>query len=411
MKPNPLEKQLLDAFEKLEVIDAHEHLPPEPVRTGQKVDVFTLFCHYTAVDLGSAGMGQQAMSQLHNAELPLEYRWRLFAPYLEAIRYGSYARPAFIAAREFYGVDDINEKTYQPLSQKMQAANTPGIYQRILRDKCRIRTALTQCQRTDYDLDLLVPLMPLDHYAAPRTWEGIQRTAAPLEQRVNTLDDYLALLAVGVARWKSEGVVGIKMVSHPSGAPDRAEALSCFESLRAGREKQLPERNPLRDFLTEEMLEVAADQDLTVAVHAGMWGDFRAMAAEHMIPIVPRHPRTRFDLYHMGMPETRDAGLIGKNFPNVWLNMCWSHVISQKMATSALDEWLDLVPVNKLIAFGGDYNKPVEKVYGALVMAREDIARVLAGRIADGQMTESEAAALAKKWFFDNPRELYRLKV
>lgn len=42
-------------------------------------------------------------------------------------------------------------------------------------------------------------------------------------------------------------------------------------------------------------------------------------------------------------------------------------------------------------------------------MAQEDIARVLAGRIIEGQMTESQALALAKKWFWENPRELYQL--
>jgi hypothetical protein len=65
--------------------------------------------------------------------------------------------------------------------------------------------------------------------------------------------------------------------------------------------------------------------------------------------------------------------------------------------------------MNKIIAFGADYGVPVEKVYGHLVMAREDIARVLARRIADGQMTDLQAIELAHKWFWDNPNELYGL--
>ena len=65
--------------------------------------------------------------------------------------------------------------------------------------------------------------------------------------------------------------------------------------------------------------------------------------------------------------------------------------------------------MNKIIGFGGDYALPVEKVYGHLVMAREDIARVLAGRIERGQMTEDQGLTLARKWLFDNPNDLYRL--
>ena len=138
-------------------------------------------------------------------------------------------------------------------------------------------------------------------------------------------------------------------------------------------------------------------------------GDFRTLDSQHLIPIVQRHPNTRFDLYHMGMPEVRQTGVIGKNFPNVWLNLCWCHIISQRMTVAALDEWLDMVPVNKILAFGGDYGKPVEKVYGHLVMAREDIALVLARRVRDGLMTESQAVEVARRWFWDNPKELYGL--
>lgn len=39
------EEVLLEAMEGMEIIDAHEHLPPEHVRTSAKVDVLTLFAH------------------------------------------------------------------------------------------------------------------------------------------------------------------------------------------------------------------------------------------------------------------------------------------------------------------------------------------------------------------------------
>jgi hypothetical protein len=103
--------------------------------------------------------------------------------------------------------------------------------------------------------------------------------------------------------------------------------------------------------------------------------------------------------------------MLGKGFPNCWLNLCWTHIISQRFAMDGMDEALDLIPVNKIIGFGGDYNIPVEKVYGHLVMAREDVARVFAQRVERGQMTEDQAIELARKWLWDNPRELYRLEV
>ena len=409
MKLSDTERSLVKAFEEFEVIDVHEHLPPEQVRTSQQVDALTLFSHYTSTDLVTSGMRPEDYSALHDARLPLDYRWKLLEPHLDNIRFGSYARAAFIAAKEIYGFDDISDETYRPLSEEMQRQNTPGIYTRILRDKCRIRHALTQGGGTDYDGDLMIPVMWLDQYAVLQNWEQIAARAHELGERVANLDDYILVCEKGLAKWRSEGVVGLKTFARAYTGPNRADAVSAFEALRRGTQAQLPDMNPLREYVFAEILRLAAEQELVVAIHAGMWGDFRDIASHHMIPTFARNPRTRFDLSHMGMPDVRTTGVIGKNFPNVWLSMCWAHIISPAMTRSALDEYVDMVPVNKILGFGGDYGKPVEKVYGHLVMAREDIAIVLGRRVDAGLMTEQQAIAVARKWFFKNPMELYRL--
>lgn len=410
MKLSYVSESILREIEKFEIIDAHEHLPPESVRLSLKVDVFTLFSHYTRVDLISSGMPDEYWNKIHDPSIPLEERWRIFAPYLKMIKYGSYARPAFIAAKEIYGFDDINERNYKEISERIAAENTPGIYRRILREKCKIRVALTQQNRTDYDLDLLIPIMPLDTYAAVRSKKVIDDHASKLGWNIRSLNDYLDMVREGIERWRKVGVVGLKMSSHKYLPYNRSKAVALFDKIMHDG-KELPFMNPLYCFLVEEILDIAADLNMVVAVHTGMWGDFRDLDPQHMIPIFGRHPKTRFDMYHLGIPYVREAIIIGKNFPNVWLNLCWCHIISQKLTCSALSEVIDLVPINKIIAFGGDYNIPVEKVYGHLVMAREDIAKVLGERVEDGLMTENEAIEVAKMWFYDNPKNLYQLKV
>lgn len=412
MNLSPVEESVLKAIEEFEIVDAHEHLPPEKVRLEQKVDVFTLFSHYTLVDLRVSGMPQEYLEKIHDSTIPIEKRWEMFAPYLRRIRYGSYARPAFIAAKEFYGFDDINERNYKDISERISDGNTHGIYRRILREKCKIRVALTQANRTDYDLDILMPLMPLGNYAVVRSKKSVEELAVNLGEKVKTLDDYLRLVRKGLEKWKSEGVVGIKMWSNLFNTPERSRAESLFDKLMLGEKKLEPSlTNPLCSFLMEEMLDMAAEIGLVVAVHTGMWGDFRVLDPQHMIPILGKHPKTKFDIYHMGIPYVRETAIMGKNFPNAWLNLCWCHIISPKISCQAMDELIDLVPVNKVIAFGGDYGKPVEKVYGHLVMAREDVAKVLGQRIENGFLTENEAVEIAKKWFYENPKELYNLKI
>lgn len=415
MKSEEIRQRLIQAMSEFEIIDAHEHLGPETQRLAAAVDVFTLFSHYLKGDLAMAGMSAAQYQSLFDQNIPLERRWAIFAPYWEHIRWTSYARAALLAAHKFYGVEDINERTYIPLSEAMRAANKPGLYERVLGEACKIRTALTQPLSPFLPANLgtprLTPVMRDPLLSSMESWEDIAHPAFEPQATVRTLDDYLDAVRRFVLRAKAEGAVGLKMVAYPCESPSRQEALEAFERLRSGAARSLPMLNPLREYVIDEAVAFAARQGLVIAVHAGYWGDFRKLNPTNLLPLAQRHPEARFDLYHLGYPYVREALMLGKQFPNIWLNLCWTHIISQRFATDALDEAVDLLPANKLMAFGGDYALPVEKVYGHLVMAREDIARVLANRVAEGRMSEAQALALAHRWFWENPKELYGLKV
>ena len=416
MKEAQLTRKILESLEEMEIIDCHEHLPPEAVRVSRKVDVFTLFSHYTRGDLARAGMSEKDINSLTDREIPLEKRWRIFEPFWERIRWTSYARAALLAAKKFYGVDDITVHTYQKLSERMQAANKPGLYEKVLRQNCRIKTVLTQCGSTHTGSGWLKPVMPMT-YSMENPEDLLQPPFAP-GCSCCTLDDYLKACHDYVIRVKKEGAVGLKLLCQPFGQPDRKGAASVFKKIISGKRKEVDQTgrwptytlaHELTSYVTDQLLTLAGKEKLVVAVHTGYWGDFRRLDPLHLIPLLQRHGEVRFDIYHCGYPWVRETLMLGKGFSNVWLNFCWTHIISQKFATDALKEAIELLPVNKVLAFGGDYRDPVEKVYGHLVMAREDVARVLAGSILAGRMNLEQALEVARQWFFNNPVSLYRL--
>ncbi len=408
-----LESALLRAMGEMETIDCHEHLGPERDRTGAEVDVFTLFSHYTRGDLLAAGMSEDQYRSLFDRRRPLDERWAEFQPFWEIIRWTSYARAARLAAARFYGADDINAATCQALSEAIRRANTPGLYERVLGEACRIRAALSVRELGD-SLDFGNPrLRPVVSIAPFHPKDAGVLAHPPFVPgfEARTLDDFLEAMRLFLAKAKERGAPAIKAWAYPVGDPDASAARSAFADLLAGRDTPADPRIPLSNFLFDRAMAMASELDLAISIHTGYWGDFRRLDPLHLIPVFQRHPRARFDVFHLGFPWVRETLLLGKTFPNVWINLCWTHVISQQAAAEALDEAIDLLPANKLLAFGGDYGLPVEKVYAHLVMAREDIARALAARIESGQFTEAQALALARRWLFDNPAELYRLKV
>ncbi len=418
---NKKNKENFKKRRQMEIIDAHEHLPPEEIRLRKHVDVFTAILElrdgsYIGHDLLKSGMPYEYLDKLLDPEIEIEKRWEMLQPYWDNVKHGSYARGAFITVRELYGFDEINAKNCRAISEQIAVENKPGIYKKILRQKCNIRVALTESVRcfpgiklSDYDFDLLVPLVHLNIYANIRSKKAIEDNAAEMDMEVATLDDYLQVVRKGVEGWKSSGVVGLKMWSGLYADQDKRQAANIFDKLMRGEELDIvPEVNPLGSFLTEEMLDMAGQLGLTVAVHTGMGF---ASKSQHMVPIIGRHPETRFDLFHLGIPDHEETVLMCKNFHNAWLNLCWCHIISPEITCSVMDQMIDLVPMNKVIAFGADYCVALEMIYGHLIMAQENIARVLARRVERELLSQNDAIDIAHRWLYNNPKELYQLEI
>jgi predicted TIM-barrel fold metal-dependent hydrolase len=414
MRAEHAKQGLLRSMRGMPVIDAHEHLLPEPRRLELPVDAFTLFSGYVPADLGLAGMSDAEYRRMRDPGVSLEERWRILAPRWERVRFGSFARAILLTVRGLYGIEEISARTVGTLSRAMAAANTPGIYDRILRRACGIRRVLThldvrQQASPDLGTPLLVPVA-LFLYEID-SWASIERPVFAPDSEVRTLDEYVEAGRRFITRMRAGGACGLKMGSAPFGQPSRSAAAAAFEGVRSGTAGIHPLFNPIHDYVVDELIAFAAAQGLTVAVHTGYWGDFRDRSPLNMIPLIQRHPEARFDLFHLGYPWVRESLMLAKGFPNVWLNLCWTHVISQRMACDALREALDLLPANRLTAFGGDYGPDsLEKIFGHLAMAKEDVAEALAERVAARRMSTDQAEGVARRWFHDNPRELYALE-
>jgi predicted TIM-barrel fold metal-dependent hydrolase len=122
------------------------------------------------------------------------------------------------------------------------------------------------------------------------------------------------------------------------------------------------------------------------------------------------YPQAKFDLFHGSYPYMGEALALVKNFSNAYLDLCWLYIISPTAAARMLHEAIEMVPANKIFAFGGDFIIP-EGAYGHSVMARQAVSRVLTEKVEDGYLAEDEAVALARRILRENPAALYRLKL
>jgi predicted TIM-barrel fold metal-dependent hydrolase len=158
------------------------------------------------------------------------------------------------------------------------------------------------------------------------------------------------------------------------------------------------------------MIGEAERRRLPIQIHTGLQEGNENVVShsnpELLINLFMEYKDARFDIFHGAWPYWEELGAIAKNFPNVYIDMCWMHIISPARSRSALSDWLDEVPANKIMGFGGDYIF-VEGAYGHSVIARENVAKVLASKVDEGTYSMEQAKKYASWILRENPMRLF----
>ncbi|MDR1628755.1 MAG: amidohydrolase family protein [Oscillospiraceae bacterium] len=403
-----LEKEIVSYLETLSIYDCHEHLPPESSRLSRKPDAFTLFSHYCQHDLYTGGMDKETMGKVLWQPGDLDWKWRTFEPFYRQMKHTSYCRAAHITMEKFYGEGELTAANVHAVSERITAANQPGLYDCVLRDACKIIASIN-CDGPLEDTHggrILQTVRALDEL---RTYEDVLKRFGDGQTPVGSIDEVLDACENFTANAKEKGAVGMKFMAFYIDGAMKEDAAATLAQMKADPSLTLPRRNPLNEFVLTTLLSMAHDSGLVNCVHTGYWNDYRELSPANLLPFIIKNQDVKIDLYHAGYPYVREAIMLGKVWPNVRMNMCWTYLISPRFAFDALDEMLEMLPDNKIFGFGGDYYV-VEKVFGHLVMARETIARVLAKKVAEKTMSLDRALEIGRKMLYDNPREFYGFK-
>jgi hypothetical protein len=430
-----LERQI----DSVKIIDTHEHLYSEDERLLQDVDVFATFLpHYASSDLVSAGMSLEDLEMVRNAKLPLRDRWAKFAPFWDKIANTGYARAIDIALRDLYNVNGLNDTTYEEASRKLKDANKRGLYHWILKERSGIdisildpiSTSIEDVERFDLDRSLFAPVMRFDPFIVIKEKWEIEALAKRAGMPIHSLRDLERALELYMERLRGF-IVGVKIalayrrsLHFDKPTYDQAEkvfnrvyAQTVFKRIEAyggtvstTEALSFEEAKPLQDFMAHKVVALAAENLLPIQIHTGLQERNENLVTNaspvNLTNLFTEYKEARFDIFHGGYPYTGELAVIAKNFPNVYVDMCWLHIVSPSEARRALLEWLDTVPGNKIFAFGGDYLF-VEGVYAHAKLARQNVLRVLQEKIHEGAVTEKQAMGLAERLLRKNALELF----
>jgi hypothetical protein len=428
------------------LFDDHEHLTPLP-ELAEEADSYESIVGYASADL-LVSMGPRAPGSHPLPEKPGRARDRAFFAAWRKSRNTSYCRAIERACRDVLGLEysEENGEAIGKRLQELKGDDAGAFSAKILRKKAGIRWAIhdsinlpEQVAEGQFPPFVYVNYRD-DPLLAVANRDTILDREALWKRSIHTLDQLVDGLMDSIsACLETKKVTSFKIGLAYSrdldfGFPAKADAerafnrmmiprhgekvLRHYERIRGNREDPAipqgsgPELRPLHDYLVHAYIQRAHAEGKPVQIHTGYLAgtncDLRNINPMQLVPLFLHYQTARFDLFHAGWPYTDEMGTIGKHFPNVWMSMCWAWAMNPVTMQRALDAWLDGVPYNKIIGFGGDTRHPVAS-YGYAIQAREGIARTLDARLARGDMDARLAEDVARAVLFENGRELHGL--
>ncbi|MBE9519063.1 MAG: amidohydrolase family protein, partial [Bacteroidetes bacterium] len=235
---------------------------------------------------------------------------------------------------------------------------------------------------------------------------------------VRSLDDYINALRKAFEAGVEYQMVAVKtalayqrILRFNNTSTQRAQTI--FDALFGEEHINADEIKAFQDFMMHRVLDLAKEFDLPVQIHTGLQAgngnDITNSNPTHLINLFMEYPEVNFCIFHSSYPYGGELSVLAKNFPNVFIDMCWTPVISPAYSIRYLDEWLETVPANKIMVFGGDYSV-VELVYAHSVFARRIVAKVLIEKVKTAYFSEEEAINIARKLLRENAMEIFKLK-
>ena len=412
-------------IESIPIIDCHDHSGEEPPKYTDAIVALT--SGYFHDDVASATSEAERL-MLDDETISLEERWPTFERAWQRTKYTGYGLVTRMVLKEFYGEDQLTLSALQRIQEKLLDFTDDAFTESVL-DKAGIQVRIVDNWpdvKKIADRSFKMPprsrlAISLPAYHAICSSEEVQMLISPTERTVTSLDDYILACQEVFEIQKSFGAVCFKDQSAYTRAlnysnPSKSQAEEAFNWIMADGRRKLsyPEGNrPLGDFLFHEFMRLAKEMELPVQLHtghmAGTWNDVGKARAIHLVPVLELHKDVRFDLFHINWPYDGDILFLGKNFPNVALDFCWTHIIDPVYSQRIIPQILGAVPHGKIHGYGSDHFGNLERSWAHSQIARDNIAIGLAEMVEMDYIGLDDVKEIAQAWLFDNPNEFFRL--
>jgi hypothetical protein len=435
MSTESILRDLREEIDNIKMIDTHEHIRKQSDLISEGGNLFTsLKYSLVCMDFISAGMPPKYWENNFDEE----ENWKRIKPYLDSVKTTSYYSTLLMNTyKNLYGFkyDEITDENWRELSGLIKKAYSKDDFYDSVFKKLNVEVAfLDPFWDPGYISEkkqMFLPAPGMDPFIFVRS--GKTRIPNPggfnvpwwLENPLRTLlknwntqyesfEEFLSLIDRAFETLKQEGGVGIKLRIGYS----RSLFVDKVTKIEAERAFYLDEEaitkediKKIEDFVVRKVIQRAIDYKFPIQIHTGLQGTLggypQLSNPLQLTNLFREYPQAKFIIFHGSYPWASEAGALAKGYPNVYLELCWLSWLLVDAMKKYLDEWLALVPINKIMV-GGD-SECVDRMFTAVTLSKKIFSEVMAERVSNGYYNMETAKKGLRMIFRDNPREMYNL--
>ena len=437
MKSNEVEEELKNKLGRMPAIDVHTHLDASHLSARGLADI--MLYHMVVCDLKTAGCpGGERVSERPDRDEEAA-RIEEAIPYLPYIKNTSCWWLVRIILSELYGWNEpITADNWRELDERIRKKSSDDGWAREILSRANVKRACTEyVKRADgrfddvlfyglewaffaraqwgmfdaplYELECAwaakAPAAPLAVTIKDRKSAGRQiRTVADVKE---AMKNYCSKIPYG------EVVSAVQHISTDinfrSVSDNEMQAALGKRSEAGATERDVYASYLLETFLSElekRSDEIAFQFSLGAEPLAhGTASRLNQRSIKELAEIVGRHPDLRFMCFLSNRHGNQSLCTLCRELPNLSLAGYWWHNFFPGIMEQVIDERLDMLSVNRQVAFFSDAYC-VEWTYAKSKLVRRLLAGALSRRVERNQFTFDEALEIAGIMLLDTPRSL-----
>lgn len=336
--------------------------------------------------------------------------------WLDTIRTNSYFVWLEKSVASIYGIDEINEGNWDNISEAINNAHQdPEHHWKILKDKANYKRFIEDSYWNPgsnlFNSEFVLATYRMDTWLTGYHPESVDHDGTNprdfTKADMSNLEAYEVALEQELNKRKSH-VVAIKCAAAYErtlkfGKTNRSTAEKIFgkhPNIITEEEKEL-----FSNYMFHHFIKIARERDLPIQFHTGL-AQLTGSNPMLLEPVIAENPDVKFVLFHGGFPWIYEIAGLAHNYKNVYIDINWLPLISTKAAENALHTYLEIIPNNHNIAWGGD-TWTSEEAFGATLAFKHVLTNVMSEKYATSFYRMKDIEKIIEKMMYQNAEELY----